>query len=130
MFERIRRLFRRPSAAPPRIVATAEGFRLEVEGRPAVEVAWKDVTRVAAYKRDLMATDEIMLAVESRGLPGRVLELSEAWPGFADLFQPLEEHLGVSPAWYVEIMVPAFEPSYRELYPDGPTPTSRSGGSP
>jgi hypothetical protein len=45
-----------------------------------------------------------------------VVEVSEEWPGFSELFAGLEAALGVSPAWYLEIMTPAFEPTPRLLY--------------
>ena len=98
------------------IEVTGEGLVLRDAEGAAVAVRWESVRRVVAYKRDLYATDVIMLAFELDPPAPGLLELSEEWPGFADLFGALEQALGVSPEWYVEIMVPAFEPTPRVLY--------------
>jgi hypothetical protein len=41
----------------------------------------------------------------------------------------MEQRLGISPSWYREIMVPAFEPMYRVLYDRSEPQTLRSGAS-
>lgn len=107
---------------PPTIECTAEGFVVRDASDASgatVAVAWSAVRRVAAYKRDLYTTDCIMLAFELDPPAPPGLELSEEWPGFPTLFAPMESALGVSPAWYVEIVTPAFEPTPRVLYQRG-----------
>jgi hypothetical protein len=126
MFSRLRGLFARRSKRsepPPVIEATADGFVLRRSDGTAEEVSWSAVRRVHAYKRDLLTTDEIRLLLELEP-PGGLLELSEEWPGFEDLFGGMERALGVSPAWYPEIMLPAFAPTPRTLYPRADTPTA------
>jgi hypothetical protein len=81
-----------------------------------VDVLWRGVRRVVAFKRDLYTTDAIMLLLELDGPAPRLLELSEEWPGFADLLGSMEGTLGISPAWYIEIMTPVFEATPRVLY--------------
>ncbi len=109
----LRRL--RRTAKPPTIEVKADGFVLHADDG-IVNVQWASVRRAAAYKRDLYATDAIMLALELDAPGPAALELSEEWPGFADLFDGMERALGVPPNWYLEIMVPAFEPTPRILY--------------
>ena len=106
----------RRTVAPPTIEATTDGFVLRAADGTAVSVQWASVRRAAAYKRDLYATDAIMLALELDPPQPAMLELSEEWIGFANLFGGMERALGVSPDWYLEIMVPAFEPTPRILY--------------
>jgi len=118
MFSRLRGLFARrskESEPPPVIEATEDGFVLRRNDGTAEEVRWSAVRRVFAYKRDLLTTDEIRLLFELEP-PGGLVELSEQWPGFEDLFGGMERTLGVSPAWYAEIMLPAFEATPRALY--------------
>jgi len=125
----IRRLLasRQRQEAP---VLSADDQGLEVRrGTSIIRVAWSDVSRISAFKRDRFTTDEIILRVESSSPAGQPLALSEEWPGFASLFGPLERALGVSPAWYIDIMTPAFEATPRLLYdrsqqPPQPTPGS------
>ena len=108
------RFQRRP--ANPRIELTPDGFVAIGPDGTRSPVRWDAIVKVAAYKRDLMTTDEIMLAVESSDHPGRVQEFSEEWDGFSALFEPLEQQLGISPARYMDVMVPAFEPRFRVLF--------------
>ena len=121
MLSRLRSLFRR-AAPPPTIAATATGFAVRGGAEAAVAVAWAEVRRVVAFKRDLYTTDCIVLAVEYGAPSPAVVELSEEWPGFTDLFGTMETALGVSPSWYLEIMTPAFEPTMRVLF-------ERAGGA-
>jgi len=57
-----------------------------------------------------------MLALELDPPGPAMLELSEEWVGFENLFGGMKRTLGVTPNWYLEIMVPAFEPTPRILY--------------
>ena len=115
----------RPTATPPTIEATTGGFVLRAADGAVVNVQWASVRRAAAYKRDLYTTDAIMLALELDPPGPAMLEVSEEWVGFADLFEGMERALGVSPAWYLEIMVPAFEATPRILY-ERPDQAARS----
>ena len=114
MLSRLRALFRR-APSPPTLETTAVGFVLRDAAGEAVDVEWARVRRVVACKRDLLTTDCIVLLVELTS-PALVVEVSEAWSGFGDVLGGMEATLGVSPAWYLEIMTPAFEPTPRLLY--------------
>ncbi|MEP6689721.1 MAG: hypothetical protein ABJD07_01125 [Gemmatimonadaceae bacterium] len=119
MFSRLRSFFARRRALPrkpPSIAADADGFVVRDDDGTVIDVRWTRVRRAAAYKRDLYTTDAIMLLLELDAPGPAMLELSEEWPGFADLFGGMERALGVSPSWYVEIMVPVFEATPRVLY--------------
>ena len=109
-----RRLQRR--GARPRIELAADGFAVVDPSGARYPVRWASITKIAAYKRDLLTTDEIILAIEVADSPGMVQEVSEEWEDFVELFAPLEQQLGISPAWYREIMTPAFETSFRVLF--------------
>jgi hypothetical protein len=87
-------------------VLTARGRRFPVR--------WASVRRVIAYKRDLRSTDEICVLFESADDSRQ--EVSEEWPGFKELFGVMEKELGVSPGWYMEIMMPPFELTPRLLF--------------
>jgi len=100
----------------PRIALTADGFEIVGSEGECYPVSWAQMTKVATYKRDLLTSDEIMLAFELADRPGVVQEISEEWDGFSDLFGPMEKHLGISPLWYLDVMNPAFAPNFRVLY--------------
>jgi hypothetical protein len=104
-----------PAAALPVITADITGFSLTVD-RVSRAVPWQSVSRVAAFKQDLHTHDRIVLLVELTRAGGETLTLTEDCPGFATLFGPMEQALGVDPSWYLEIMTPAFEPSPTVLY--------------
>lgn len=105
----------------PRIAVTADGFEILGSKGEWYPVSWAHMIKVATYKRDLVTTDEIMLAFELVDRPGVVQEISAEWDGFSDLFEPMEKHLGISPLWYLDVMNPAFAPNFRVLYERRPT---------
>jgi len=115
MLARFRRWFAR-RGQPSHIELNAEGFTVVGHDGGRHPIRWASVTKVAAYKRDLVTSDEIVLGFEVIEHPGVAVEISEEWPGFAELFGPMERQLGVSAAWYREIMLPAFDRGHRLLY--------------
>lgn len=109
------------SSTGPAIVVHANGFNLTEAGTTRI-VFWRSVERIVALKQDLGTHDLIILLVDAEGAAEPLL-LAEEMPGFADLFGAMETHLGVSPGWYPEIMLPAFEATPMVLYrrsPDTP----------
>ncbi len=85
-------------------------------GRESRAIPWQSVHRIAAFKQDLGTHDCITLLIEVRRAEPQLLTLSEECPGFAALFGPMEQALGIDPSWYLEIMTPAFEPAPMVLY--------------
>ena len=85
------------------------------------------MTRVETYKLDHFATDEIIVAFESIDLPGTTLRASEEWVGFSDLRAAMEQHLGIAPTWFADVMKPAFAENFRVLFerPDAGTLSDR-----
>ena len=75
---------RRPG--PPAVVADAGGLRVG----DAV-VAWGDVRRVQAYKRDAYVGDCLCLAILDTG--GLVIEITEASPGWEAAGDAIERHV-------------------------------------
>jgi len=111
LWSRIRSRFSRPVVTDPRIRITEDGFEVEgiAVGTAIASVRWSAVTRIQAYKLDLVTTDCICLLFE-QGPTVAPVQISEEWPGFPELFGPLTKHFPVIPeSWYVDIMTPAFE---------------------
>lgn len=98
-----------------RVVVEPGGFAVLTTRGRRFTVRWAGVRSVIAYKRDLFTTDEICVVFESDDFTGG-REVSEEWPGFQDLFGEMEKELGISPGWYMEIMMPPFEPTPRLLF--------------
>jgi hypothetical protein len=93
-----------------------DGFDVNAGPAGCESLAWSAISRVAAYKYDLFAVDEIVLAFETNDRPDVLIEVSEEWPGFADLFVPLTRELGVEAGWYNDVMHPAFATNYRVIF--------------
>lgn len=112
-----------------RVVLEPGGFAVLTTRGRRFAVRWAGVRSVIAYKRDLFTTDEICLVFESDDFTG-AREVSEEWPGFPELFGPMEKEFGISPGWYMEIMTPVFEPTPRLLYDRAahPPPPVQAGG--
>jgi hypothetical protein len=85
-FERLTAMVRPRRAAPPAVSADAEGLRIGGE-----RVAWSDVRRLDAYKRDIYVGDSLCLAI--LGSSGRVFEINEASPGWKGAGEAIERFL-------------------------------------
>lgn len=115
MLDSFRRRLRRRHIEP-HIELIPDGFEIvEAEGERHT-VRWARVTRVATYKRDHFTTDEIIITFEVVDLPGTRFQASEEWAGFPDLRAAMERRLGISPAWFGDVMKPAFAENFRVLY--------------
>ncbi len=79
--------------------------------------AWAAITRVVAYKRDLLSCDLICLAFEA----GEVtLDADEEMEGWADLLEALPTHFkGIRPQqeWWMTVAFPPFARNATQLYP-------------
>lgn len=115
----LRNLFRRKPPAVPRISARPDGFSLLFPDGSTVDIRWTAVVRVAAFKRDLFITDELVVAFETDDGPGRTTEVSEEWPGFQELLSGLETGLGIDASWYGDVIQPPFATNFREIYNRG-----------
>jgi hypothetical protein len=85
-FERLTALVRRRRAAAPTVSADAEGLRIGDE-----QVAWSEVRRLAAYKRDIYSGDFLCLAILAAG--NRVFEINELSPGWKEAGHAIERFL-------------------------------------
>src|SRR5690349_20677153 len=115
MLDSFRRRLRRRHIEP-HIELIADGFEIVEAGGERHTVRWARVTRVATYKRDHFTTDEIIVAFELVDLPGTTFQASEEWAGFPDLRAAMEQRLDISPAWFGDVMKPAFAENFRVLY--------------
>jgi hypothetical protein len=85
-FERLSVLVRKKRTPPPAVSADAEGLRVGGD-----RVAWSDVRRLDAYKRDIYVGDFLCLAILSSS--GRVFEINEASPGWMEAGDAIERFL-------------------------------------
>lgn len=79
-------MMRQRGAAPRAVVADARGLRLG-----GVRVAWNDVRRLEAYKRDAYVGDVLCLAILACG--DRVFEIDEESPGWKEAGEAVERFL-------------------------------------
>ncbi len=103
----IRRYFERLAArlqgrrpGPPAVVADAAGLRIGAHA-----IAWSEVRRLEAYKRDAYVGDCLCLTILGAG--DRVLEINEASPGWEEAGDAIERHLPGSVAhaeWMVRLI--------------------------
>jgi hypothetical protein len=105
---------RRPE--PPRIITDPAGFDVIWPSGERQSVRWAQVIRVLAYKRDHLTTDEVLVAFRQAEDPRLVVQVSEEWPGFRNLFEPMARELAVSDAWYLETTKRPFASDFRTLY--------------
>lgn len=85
-FERLASMIRPRRAAFPAVSTDAEGLQIGGE-----QVAWHDVCRLDAYKRDIYVGDFLCLAILSSS--GRVFEINEESPGWKEVGDAIEQFL-------------------------------------
>jgi hypothetical protein len=85
-FERLAALVRPSREAAPTVSADAEGLR--IGGK---QVAWSEVRRLDAYKRDIYVGDFLCLAIVAAD--GRVFEINEESPGWKETGDAIERFL-------------------------------------
>jgi len=127
LLDRYRRTYERPPQAHVEIAD--DGFAVVSPDGARSLVRWSRVVTVVTYKNDNFSTDEIIIAFELAERPGELLEVSEEWRGFHDLFPLLEEKLGLVPNWYEEVMQPPFARNHRVLLQRTPPPPDDASGS-
>lgn len=106
------------------IVHDARGFVVdEVVGRTSTrraESAWRDVTDIVAWKRDLLVTDRVCLAL--RRQDGYVIELHEEMAQWTLLLDHLPAYLPRCRSvteWWPEVATPAFAANPTVIYHRG-----------
>lgn len=85
-------------------------------------MAWEDVHRGVAFKRDLFTVDCICLLLEGAG--EQDIELNEEMAGWSTFVEALPSSLPGCvpwPDWFTVVAFPAFETNETEIYRRGPT---------
>ncbi|MCL4787054.1 MAG: hypothetical protein KJ070_09725 [Verrucomicrobia bacterium] len=92
-------------------------IRRERAPEPSMRMAWNEIVKVTAYKRDRFNTDLICVFLSREG--GTGVEVHEEMNGWVDFIFSLPRHLpGCKRAesWVHDIASPAFEPKVTELF--------------
>jgi hypothetical protein len=90
-------------------------------------VAWSDVLRVTAYKRDHLIVDCICLAIDTTD--GTTAEVNEEMEGWEALVAALPEYLPGSKQWadcFRDVAFPAFATNATVLFAREPSPSARA----
>lgn len=95
-----------------RLALTHDGFTF-IASAGNVRTAWCDIEAVTAFKRDLMTTDLLCLAIST---PTGMVEIDEEMPGYADVEAQLCARLGMGETWKLGVLFPAFELQATSLY--------------
>jgi hypothetical protein len=98
-------------------IVSADGERLRVETRDGrVELPWKEVAEVHAFKRDIFTADLICLAFIGEDTQSPI-EIHEDMAGYYDLLQTLPDRLpGLTSTWFLEVAFPAFEMNHQTIW--------------
>jgi hypothetical protein len=116
VLELIKRLCRRPEHGYPRHASYQllhDGHGLTLSCAPSEEqiwhIAWADVRRATAFKRDLLTTDLVCISLD---LSSRTVEFNEEMTGWTSVVEALHHVLpGAHPysEWWPAVVKPAFE---------------------
>ena len=103
------------------IFQNSKAVRLSWHGRAndrgEIVVAWADVIKIEAFKRDLLTVDLICLTISLRN--NKTLELNEEMEGWELLVNQLPEYLPgcqTFAEWFLVVAFPAFKPNLTVIY--------------
>jgi hypothetical protein len=86
-----------------------------VEGDLSTHIAWSEICRVHAYKKDCFAVDQIRLIFLS---DQHGIEFTEDDFAFSDLCAVVNEKLGIADDWHLRLVTaPAFQTTFTNVYP-------------
>ncbi len=108
----------RSKRQPEAVVLGPTGFRLMHADKLICEVAWTEINRIVAYKRDLLNTDLVCFDIE-RGTPEntRVIMVHEEVKGFELLDAEFSRRReGYRSDWREQVFSPAFAASAKTIY--------------
>ncbi len=97
----------------PLLESGENGFSL-TQGKRIQRTRWDEISAIFAYKIDLVTIDQICLNFETQS--GEIV-VHEGMQGYEELLEALEQHLGLTPEWTLEVMFPAFEENLTQIYP-------------
>jgi hypothetical protein len=109
-----------PKPSPYGISLEATGFAVSKIGPPSttlISVAWADIIRVIAFKRDWLTIDCICLAIVSED--GTTTEVNEDMTGWEAFTEELPKHLPgtVTKAnWFGQVAFPAFATNETQIF--------------
>jgi hypothetical protein len=97
----------------------AAGFAVSQTSRttPLLSVAWSDVLRVTAFKRDWLIVDCICMAIATKD--GRTIEVDEEMAGWEVFTEALPQYLPGSRQWadcFWQVAFPAFATNETQIF--------------
>ena len=99
----------------PRLETDDRGFTILRRWRKPVTVRWDEIAGLVAWKRDELTTDLLCISVDC---PGRDVQyvVHEEMVGFERWQDTMERVLSVDPAWYRNVVFPAFAANVTRIY--------------
>jgi len=82
-----------------------------------LQMAWNDIARVTAFKRDLMTVDCVCMLLADAD--GHILEVDEEMAGWQELCEALPQRLpGAKPfhEWFMQVAFPAFATNGTDIF--------------
>jgi hypothetical protein len=116
------------------ITVDAAGFavsQVKPTSAPLLFIAWIDVLRVTAFKRDWLTFDCICMAISTKD--GLTTELNEEMAGWETFTEALKEHLPGSVPWadcFSRVAFPAFATNETEIFVREGLPELTKTGTP
>jgi hypothetical protein len=100
-----------------RISADDSGIKVDSGSGWGPVMAWDQITRIVAFKRDVYSHDVICLLIETSNKS--VLEVNEGMPGWTELVNELPIRLPSArpySQWFTDVAFPAFSPSPTDVF--------------
>ena len=106
--EKIRRRLLRERRDWQPVEFEANGFCVGSE-----RVAWREISGISAFKRDLLTIDEVYLQFS---VGEKTVQVCEEQPGFTELEAELIQRYPSTTNWRKQVMLPPFSENFTILY--------------
>lgn len=107
---------RQPRQGAVRVELSDQGFRIWRDNSRMEEIAWTEIERIATYKVDCFAYDNIQLVFETQD-EGGAFQISEEVEGFDSLMGVMNSAFpDIDPEWYLKVTLPAFVENFAILF--------------
>ena len=113
LFWRRKQIFNSKNKNRGQIKIQADGIVLSLP-QTKTDIKWVQITKLTAYKVDLIATDEISLDIYYKGMSVTINEEMEGWDEFVNMSKSIFP--AIPQNWELEIVKPAFATNLTILY--------------
>ena len=99
----------------PEVAATDAGFQFAGVPHLPLEIPWRDVVEIEAFKRVVFSYEVVALGFRVSGTE-EFIEVTEEFPGFENLVKVVESQFSLAENWRCNVGFPAFRTRFSTIW--------------